>query len=100
MTVADGHWLEFAGLRFQTLHTPGDLDDGLSLWFPQNQVVLTGDTVTHSHVHAILSTPRHEPSRDAQAFVDSMSRIEALNAKVLIGGHGQGQRLAGFTRQL
>ena len=88
MTVADGHWLEFAGLRFQALHTPGDLDDGLSLWFPQNQVVLTGDTVTHSHVHAILSTPRHEPGRDAQAFVDSMSRIEALNAKVLIGGHG------------
>jgi len=88
MTVADGEWLEFAGLRFQALHTPGDLDDGLSLWFPQNQVVLTGDTVTDSHVHTILSTPRHEPGRDAQAFVDSMSRIEALNAKVLIGGHG------------
>lgn len=88
MTVADGEWLEFAGLRFQALYTPGDLDDGLSLWFPDNQAVLTGDTVTDSHVHAILSTPRHEPGRDAQAFVDSMTRIESLNAEVLIGGHG------------
>ena len=87
-TVADGEWLELAGLKFQALHTPGDLDDGLSLWFPKNKTVLTGDTVTDSHVHVILSTPRHEPGRDAQAFVDSMSRIEALNARVLIGGHG------------
>ena len=88
MTVTDGEWLEFGGLKFQALHTPGDLDDGLSLWFPDNQAVLTGDTVTDSHVHAILSTPRHEPGRNAQAFVDSMTRIESLNAQVLIGGHG------------
>ena len=88
MTVSDGEWLEFGGLRFQVLYTPGDLDDGLSLWFPENRAVLTGDTVTDSHVHAILSTPRHEPGRNAQAFVDSMTRIESLNAEVLIGGHG------------
>ena len=88
LIVADGQWLEYAGLKFQALHTPGDLDDGLSLWFPDNSAVLTGDTVTDSHVHAILSTPRHEPGRDAQAFVDSMTRIESLNAEVLIGGHG------------
>lgn len=88
MTVTDGQWLEFAGLRFQVLHTPGDLDDGLSVWFPSSGLVLTGDTVTDSHVHTILSTPRHEPNRDAQAFVDSMTRIESLNAQLLIGGHG------------
>lgn len=87
-TAADGEWLEIAGLRLQALHTPGDLDDGLSLWFPDYQMVLTGDTVTHSHVHAILSTPRHEPGRDAQAFVNSMTRIESLGAELLIGGHG------------
>lgn len=100
MTVADGEWLEFGGLRFQALHTPGDLDDGLSLWFPDIKAVLTGDTVTDSHVHAILSTPRHEPGRNAQAFVDSMTRIESLNAEVLIGGHGDVVEGAAAVRQM
>jgi len=87
-TVSDGEWVEIAGLRFQALHTPGDLDDGLSLWFPEFDTILTGDTITESHVHVILATPRHEPNRNAQEFVESLTRIGSFDAEVLIGGHG------------
>lgn len=87
-TVSDGEWLSIAGLRFQALHTPGDLDDGLSLWLPDFETILTGDTITESHVHVILSTPRHEPNREAQEFVESLTRIGSFDADVLIGGHG------------
>lgn len=87
-TVTDGEWLELAGLRLQAVHTPGDLDDGLSLWLPEFQTILTGDTVTESYVHVILATPRHEPNRNAQEFVDSLTRIASFDAEVLIGGHG------------
>ncbi|WP_108787295.1 alkyl sulfatase dimerization domain-containing protein [Erythrobacter sp. Alg231-14] len=87
-TVSDGEWLEIAGLRFQAIHTPGDLDDGLSLWFPEFEAILTGDAITESFVHVILATPRHEPGRDAQGYVESLTRIGSFDADVLIGGHG------------
>ena len=87
-TVHDGEWLDIAGLRFQALHTPGDLDDGLSLWLPDFDTILTGDTITESHVHVILATPRHEPNREAQEYVESLTRIGSYDAEVLIGGHG------------
>jgi alkyl sulfatase BDS1-like metallo-beta-lactamase superfamily hydrolase len=64
------------------------LDDGLSLWLPEFETILTGDTITESHVHVILSTPRHEPRREAQEYVESLTRIGSYDADVLIGGHG------------
>jgi len=43
--LADGETLDLAGLPATVLHTPGHSDGSVSLWFPAQGVLITGDAV-------------------------------------------------------
>ncbi len=44
-TVADGDSFEFAGVRVETLHTPGHTKDMINYYLPTEKTVFTGDTL-------------------------------------------------------
>ena len=80
--------IDLGGIRLELFHAPGDLDDALAAWIPEEGVLLTGDTVVGTRTHPILSTPRYEKGRDARAYIETLSRMRDYPARVLVGGHG------------
>jgi alkyl sulfatase BDS1-like metallo-beta-lactamase superfamily hydrolase len=86
--VKERETIDLGGVRLELFHAPGDLDDALAVWIPEEKVLLSGDTVVGTHTHPILSTPRYEKGRDARAYVTTLSRMRDYPAQVLVGGHG------------
>lgn len=86
--IDDKATLDLGGVRLELFHAPGDLDDALGAWIPEDGVLLSGDTVVGTHTHPILSTPRYEKGRDARAYVETLGRMRDFPTKVLVGGHG------------
>lgn len=87
-TISDELTIDLGGVEVELFHAPGDLDDALGAWIPEDGVLLSGDTVVGTHTHPILSTPRFEKGRDARAYVDTLGRMRDFPTKVLVGGHG------------
>lgn len=87
--IGDELTIDLGGVKVELFHSPGDLDDALSAWIPEDSVLLSGDTVVGTHTHPILSTPRFEKGRDARAYVASLSRMRDFPTQVLVGGHGR-----------
>ncbi|MFB9377620.1 MBL fold metallo-hydrolase [Kineococcus gynurae] len=71
------------GLRMDVLATPGHTADSISVLLPAEASLLTGDTVLGRG-----STVLAEPDGDLAAYLDSLDRLLALDAAVLLPGHG------------
>ena len=80
--------IELGGITVKLFHAPGDLDDGIGAWIEEDGVLLTGDTVVGTHTQPILSTPRYEKGRDAEAYIASINHFRDFGATHLVGGHG------------
>jgi linear primary-alkylsulfatase len=80
--------VDLGGVSVKLIHAPGDLDDGIAAWIEDDGVLLTGDTVVGTHTYPILSTPRYEKGRSAEAYIASINLFRDFNADHLIGGHG------------
>lgn len=80
--------INLGGVSVKLFHAPGDLDDGIAAWIEDDGVLLTGDTVVGTHTYPILSTPRFEKGRSAEAYIASINHFRDFNADHLIGGHG------------
>lgn len=77
--------LEVAGVTLDLIATPGETNDGLSVWFPKRKVLFAGDTVYRSfpNLYAIRGTP----NRNVRLWADSLSAMVKLNAASLVPGH-------------
>ncbi|MBM3190237.1 MAG: MBL fold metallo-hydrolase, partial [Chloroflexi bacterium] len=81
----DGDVLEVGDLRVQVLHTPGHSPDGISLWAPDEGVVLCGDLLFNEGVGRT-----DFPGSDAAALVRAVrERLFALSDETEVyPGHG------------
>lgn len=74
-----------AGLQLELLATPGEAGDSISVWWPAQRVIATGDAVLKSFPN--IAPIRGVPVRPPEQWVDSLNEILALEPAALIPGH-------------
>jgi alkyl sulfatase BDS1-like metallo-beta-lactamase superfamily hydrolase len=81
---------EIAGVKMEVRHTPGDIYDNITIWFPEWKMyhfaeVLQGENFPNIH------TIRGTRYRDPQVWFQSIDKIRGLtkDADILIGAHGR-----------
>ena len=72
-------------MRLELLHTPGETNDGLSVWLPDTRVLLTGDLFLKAfpNMYAI----RGAAPRPVMTWVGSLTNLIALGAEHVVPGH-------------
>lgn len=86
-TFSDQLEIEVAGVRMVLQHAPGETDDQLYVWLPDERVLLPGDNIYKAFPN--LYTIRGTSYRDPKTWADSLDRMRALGAEHLVPGHGR-----------
>ncbi|MBI4215804.1 MAG: MBL fold metallo-hydrolase [Chloroflexi bacterium] len=66
---------------FELLHLPGHTSSQTAVFIPQERVVFTGDNISHRVMPFLQAA-------DVFAWLDSLKRLEGLDARVVVPGHG------------
>jgi glyoxylase-like metal-dependent hydrolase (beta-lactamase superfamily II) len=75
---------DLGGLTAKVIFTPGHTPTNLSVWIPADRVLFTGDCLINGYM----------PNLDAggppdwEVWLESLNRIEALDAGTVVPGHG------------
>jgi len=77
--------IEIAGVKVHLSLSPGETEDSMTVWLPQQRVAFAGDNFYKSwpNLYAIRGTGY----RDVLAWIRSIDAIRAMKPRVLIGGH-------------
>ena len=77
--------INIAGIEIELYHAPGETDDQLFVWLPQEKVVFSGDNFYKSwpNLYAIRGTEY----RDVYDWINSLSLMISKEANHLVGGH-------------
>jgi alkyl sulfatase BDS1-like metallo-beta-lactamase superfamily hydrolase len=78
--------LAVGGITFELLHTPGETPDHLTVWIPQFKAAFVGDNYYESFPN--LYTLRGTQPRWALDYVDSLTRVLALEPELVLPSHG------------
>ena len=87
VTFTDRHSFKLGDLSFEVLATPSETHDALSVWIPERKAVFVGDLFYRSFPN--IYTLRGTKPRWALDYVNSLDKVMALNAEVLIPSHGE-----------
>jgi len=84
------HTLDLGGRRFELISTPGgEAPDSLTVWLPHERIVFTGNLFGPVFMSIPnLCTLRGDKPRSVQRFLSSLETVRALDAQLLITGHG------------
>jgi glyoxylase-like metal-dependent hydrolase (beta-lactamase superfamily II) len=85
--LKDGDLLSVGPYELQVLYTPGHSADGLALYYPEEQLLLSSDILWESDVAAI--TERVEGSRALFSLQESLERLQDLEVQRVYPGHGR-----------
>jgi len=85
--VDDELMLELGGVAIRLFHAPGDVNDGLAAWLPEEGVLLAGDA--YYPMFPALSTPRFDRHRDAWRNLETLDAFRTLGASHVVPGHLQ-----------
>lgn len=77
--------LEISGVRMRLVHAPGETDDQLFVWLPDDRILLTGDNLYRAFPN--LYTIRGTPYRDVESWYRSLDEMRALRPRALALGH-------------
>ncbi|MGE4322174.1 MAG: alkyl sulfatase dimerization domain-containing protein [Sphingobium sp.] len=77
-----------AGVEMELIPAPHDLDDGLMVWMPDEKLLFGGDTLLPGGMYPTIATPRFEPRRDPQKWVETMGLAASYGAEYYIGAYG------------
>ena len=85
--------IELGGQRIELLHlgpahSPGDI----MVWLPQQKLVISGDMAFHQR---LLPVTEHT---DTAAWIQTWDKFTALNAKIVIPGHGVPTTMSEVTK--
>lgn len=89
LTFKDRHAFELGGIRFELVATPGgETIDSMCVWLPDQRVAFVGNVFSALFGHfPNLVTLRGDRYRQALPFIDSVDRVLALEAELLLSGH-------------
>ncbi|HKB41995.1 MAG TPA: alkyl sulfatase dimerization domain-containing protein [Gemmataceae bacterium] len=93
-TFAERLSATIADVTLELVHAPGETEDHLFVWLPEQKVLLCGDNFYHSFPN--LYTIRGTPYRKVKGWIDSLDRMRDLKPAYLVPSHGQ--PLAGTER--
>jgi glyoxylase-like metal-dependent hydrolase (beta-lactamase superfamily II)/rhodanese-related sulfurtransferase len=93
ITFEDKHIIELGDERIELLHlgpthSPGDI----VVWLPEQRLVIAGDMAFHER---LLPVTEHT---DTAGWLDSWDKFAALDARIVIPGHGGPTDMAEVTR--
>ena len=86
-TFVDKMSVEIAGVQIELIHAPGETDDHLFVWLPDEKVMLPGDTVYKSFPN--LYTIRGTQYRDPMQWVAAIDKLRSYHPEHLVLSHGQ-----------
>lgn len=77
--------IDLDGVTARLIHAPGETEDHLVVWLPDQKILFCGDNWYHAfpNLYAIRGTPY----RDFQAWADSLTLLAGLGAETLAPGH-------------
>ena len=77
--------INVAGMELELTSSPGETNDGVSVWYPAGKVLFAGDTFYRSfpNLYAIRGTPQ----RQTRLWARTLKRMTEHNADALVGGH-------------
>lgn len=84
-TFLDRLELTVAGVRMELVHAPGETNDQIFVWLPEQETLLPGDNFYKSFPN--LYTIRGTPYRDVLAWVRSLDEIRARRPQHLVPSH-------------
>lgn len=77
--------LSVAGLELQLFAAPGETEDALVVWFPEERVLFGGDDLYRSFPN--IYPVRGTGNRDILQWCESLKLMRSLEADVLVPGH-------------
>ena len=84
-TFSDILDVEVSGVRFQLVHAPGETDDQLFVWLPDQRIMLCGDNFYWTFPN--LYTIRGTPYRSLQQWYQSIDKMRDKKPEYLVPGH-------------
>lgn len=90
VAVDDGYAFELGQRRFEIIATPGgETLDSICVWMPKEKIVFTGNVFGPVFLAMPnLVTMRGDKPRLVGSYLESLERVRALGAELLITGHG------------
>lgn len=86
-TVSDKRTLTIAGVQLELMHAPGETDDQLMIWLPEQKVLLPADNFYKAFPN--LYTIRGTGYRDVLSWAYSLDKMRRLQALHLVPSHGR-----------
>ena len=83
--VSDELSVTIAGVNLVLLHAPGETDDQLVVWLPDQRVLLAADNIYKAFPN--LYTIRGTSYRDVRQWSDTLRMMASLGAEVLVPSH-------------
>jgi len=74
-----------SGIDLELIHSPGETDDQLVVWLPEQRVLLPGDNIYKAFPN--LYTIRGTPYRDVRKWSDSVRAMAELKPLVMVPSH-------------
>jgi alkyl sulfatase BDS1-like metallo-beta-lactamase superfamily hydrolase len=89
--VEDRLTLEVGERTFELIHAPeGETEDNILVWMPREKIVFTGNTFGPVWLSMpFLNTLRGDKPRRVRTYLESLDKVRALGAEILITGHGE-----------
>jgi alkyl sulfatase BDS1-like metallo-beta-lactamase superfamily hydrolase len=84
-TYHDHHHVEVGGERFELHHDKGETDDATWVWHPERKVLCTGDLFIWASPNC--GNPQ-KVQRYPKEWAEALRKMLALDAEVLLPGHG------------
>ncbi|MBE9540062.1 MAG: MBL fold metallo-hydrolase [Proteobacteria bacterium] len=84
-TFSDVMEVTIAGRHLQLIHSPGETDDQIVVWLPDERVLLPGDNVYKAFPN--LYTIRGTRYRDVLKWARTLSEMRELGAEFLVPSH-------------
>jgi alkyl sulfatase BDS1-like metallo-beta-lactamase superfamily hydrolase len=75
-----------AGVEFEIVPIPSEMDDEMVIWLPEEGVAYAADTI--AQLFPFLATPRAEPSRSPRGLIKAKDIMLDWRPKHLLLGHG------------
>lgn len=85
ITFRDQLEVEIEGIKIQLVHAPGETNDQLFVWLPDQKVLLPGDNIYKAFPN--LYTIRGTPYRDVKQWSASLDKMRYLHPQFLIPSH-------------